>query len=173
MVLSCLFIHQSRYCCKGILYIWLIFRSVGFGESRLVTIIWMGLSQSVEGFKRKTDLPRKKECCILGLTTTTTHSWFSSQLTCPADFRFTSTHNCMSYQLALVVKNSPANAGDIRDEGLILGLGKSPRGGHGNPLQYSCLENPMDRGAWWATVHRVVKSWTWLKWLSTAHSSLK
>ena len=51
-----------------------------------------------------------------------------------------------------MVKNPPANAGDTRDEGLILELGRSPGGGHGNPLQHSCLENPMDRGAWWATV---------------------
>ena len=55
-------------------------------------------------------------------------------------------------QVALVVKNLPANVGDIRDEGLILGLGKSPGGGHLNSLQYSCLESPKDRGAWWATV---------------------
>ena len=54
-------------------------------------------------------------------------------------------------QLALVIKNMPANAGDIGDTGLIPGLGISPRRGHGNPLQYSCLENPMDRGAWRAT----------------------
>ena len=63
-------------------------------------------------------------------------------------------------QVALVVKNLPANAGDVRDVGLIPGSGRSPGGGHGNPLQYSCLENPMDREAWWATVHRVTKSWT-------------
>ena len=63
-------------------------------------------------------------------------------------------------QGVLVVKNPPTNAGDIRDMGLIPGLGRSPRGGHGNPLQYSCLENPMDRGAWRATVHRVAKSGT-------------
>ena len=50
--------------------------------------------------------------------------------------------------------------------GLTPGLERSPGGGHGNPLQYSCLENPMDRGAWWATVHRVTKSQTWLKCLS-------
>ena len=49
-------------------------------------------------------------------------------------------------QVALVVKNPPANAGDVRDKGLIPGLGRSPGAGHGNPLQYSCLENPMDRG---------------------------
>ena len=63
-------------------------------------------------------------------------------------------------QVAVVVKNTPTNAGDVREEGLIPGLGKSPGGGHGNPLQYSCLGNPMDRGAWQATVHRVVKSWS-------------
>ena len=53
-----------------------------------------------------------------------------------------------------VVKNLPASAGDIRNGGLIPGLGKSPGGGHGNPLQYSCLENPVDRGAWQAVAHR-------------------
>ena len=62
--------------------------------------------------------------------------------------------------MALVVKNLPANSGDIRDVGLIPVLGRSPGGGFGNPLQYSCLENPMDRGAWWATVHGVTKSQT-------------
>jgi len=59
--------------------------------------------------------------------------------------------------VALVVKNLPATAGDIRDLGLISRLGRSPGGGHGNPLQYSCLENPMDRGIWWVTVHRVAE----------------
>ena len=60
----------------------------------------------------------------------------------------------------VVVKNLPANAGDIRDTGLIPGLGRTPEGGHGKLLQYSCLENPMDRGAWQATVHRVAKHQT-------------
>ena len=60
--------------------------------------------------------------------------------------------------MALVVKNLPANAGDIREAGWISGLGRSSGREHGNPLQYSCLENPMDRGAWQATVHRVAKS---------------
>ena len=59
-----------------------------------------------------------------------------------------------------MVKNPLANAGDMRDTGSVPGLGRSPEGGHGNPLRYSCLENPMDRGAWWAMVHRVAKSWT-------------
>ena len=61
--------------------------------------------------------------------------------------------------MVLVAKNAPANAGDLRDMGLIPGLGRSPGGGHGNSLQFSCLENPMDRGAWRATVHRVAQSW--------------
>ena len=56
--------------------------------------------------------------------------------------------------MVLMVKNPPANIGDIRDTSSVLGLGRSPGGGHSNPLQYFCLENPMDRGAWWATVHR-------------------
>ena len=57
-----------------------------------------------------------------------------------------------------MVKSPPANAGDVIDAGLIPGLGRFPGGSHGNPLQYSCLENPVDRGAWWAIVHRVAKS---------------
>ena len=64
----------------------------------------------------------------------------------------------LAFHVVLVVKNPPANAGDIRDAGLIPGLGRSPGGGHGSPLQYSCLENPMDRGAWQATVHGVTKN---------------
>ena len=56
-----------------------------------------------------------------------------------------------------MVKNPPANAVDIRDVGLIPGSGKSPGGGHGNPLWDSCLENPMDREAWRATAHRVAE----------------
>ena len=62
--------------------------------------------------------------------------------------------------MAQTVKNLPANAGDIRDASLIPGLGRSPGEGNGNPLQYSCLENSMDRGAWQTTVHGVAKSQT-------------
>ena len=71
----------------------------------------------------------------------------------------------VSSQVVLVVKSMPHNAtaGDPRDVGSVPGLGRSPGGGHGNPLQYSCLENPMDKGAWWATVHRVTKNQTLLK----------
>ena len=65
-----------------------------------------------------------------------------------------------------MVKNTAANAEDIRDAGWIPGWGRSPGGGHGNPLQYSCLENPMDSEAWRATVHRVAKCQTQLKRLS-------
>ena len=63
-------------------------------------------------------------------------------------------------QVVLVVKNLPANAGGVRDEGSIPGSGRSHGGELGNPLQYSCLENPMDRGAWQSTVHWVAKSRT-------------
>ena len=62
-----------------------------------------------------------------------------------------------------MVKQLPSNAGDTRGSGLIPGLGRYPGGGHGNPLHYSCLENPMHRGAWWATVHGITKSQTRLK----------
>ena len=64
--------------------------------------------------------------------------------------------------MALVVKNMLGNAGDIRHTDSIPGLGRYPGGGHGNPLQDSCLENPLDRGSWWATVHRLAKSRTLL-----------
>ena len=57
-----------------------------------------------------------------------------------------------------MVKNLPANAGDMRDSGSIPELRKPPGGGNGNPLQYSCLENSMDRGAWWAVIHGAAKS---------------
>ena len=67
-----------------------------------------------------------------------------------------------------MVKNLPASARDGKRPGSIPGWGRSPGGGQGNPLQYSCLENSLDRGAWWVTVHRVTKSWTQLKRLITA-----
>ena len=73
---------------------------------------------------------------------------------------------CLSLFVALVVKKLPASAGDIRDVGSIPVSGGSPGEGHGDPLQDSCLENPMDRAAWWATVYGVTKSQTQLKRLS-------
>ena len=78
--------------------------------------------------------------------------------------------------MALVVKHThthtPADAGDIRDTGLIPGLGVSPEEGYGNLLQYPCLENPMDRGTWRATVHRVTKSQTQLSGLACMQDAI-
>ena len=70
-------------------------------------------------------------------------------------------------QVARAVKDLPASAGNVRDAGSVPATRRSPEGGHGNPLQYSCLENPMKRGAWQALVHRTAKSWAWLKQRST------
>ena len=69
-------------------------------------------------------------------------------------------------------EESACNAGDAGDVGSIPGSGRSPGGGHGNLLQDSCQENPIDRGAWWATVHGDAKSWTWLKGLSMHTDSI-
>ena len=71
-----------------------------------------------------------------------------------------------AFQVALVAKNPLVKAGDIKEAGLIPEWGRTPGGGHGNPLQYPCLENPMDRGAWQAITQQVTNSWTWLKQLS-------
>ena len=71
-----------------------------------------------------------------------------------------------------MVKNLPANAGDGRDAGLIPGLGRSPEGGHGYQLHYSCLENPTDIGTWWSIAHRVAKCQTWSNRLGTHASTL-
>ena len=76
------------------------------------------------------------------------------------------------YLVALVVKNLPANIGDIRDVGSVPGLGRSLGGGHGNPFLYFCLENPMDREAWPAIVQRVVQSPTRLKQLASMHTCI-
>ena len=70
------------------------------------------------------------------------------------------THTCRASQVAQVVKNPPVNAGNVRDAGSTPGLGRSPGGGNGNPLQYSFLGSPVGRGAWWVAVHGVTKSWT-------------
>ena len=70
------------------------------------------------------------------------------------------------------MKEPPVSAGDVRDTGSIPGLGRSPGGGHGNPLQYSRLENPMDRGTWWAIVHMVTDSQAQLKRLCMQASTL-
>ena len=70
--------------------------------------------------------------------------------------------------LCLSGKEFTCSVGDPGDVGLIPGSGRSPEGGYGNPLQYSCLENPMDRGVWWAAVHKVAQSLTWPKQLSSS-----
>ena len=80
----------------------------------------------------------------------------------------THTHmNKWAAQVALVVKNPPASSGEVREMGSIPGSGRFPGEGNGNPFQLSLLENPMGGGAWQVTVHKVAKSWIWLKWLST------
>ena len=76
-------------------------------------------------------------------------------------------------QVVLVANNPLANAGDLRDTGSVPGSGRSPGGGHGYPLQYSCLENPMDRGAWRATVHKVTKSQTRLSDVAHIYARVK
>ena len=91
---------------------------------------------------------------------------FVGLLVCSSEFA-TVPSPCRASQEALVVKNLPANSRDKRDMGSVPGLGRSPGGGHDNPLQYSCLENPMDRGPWWTTVPGITKSWTQLKLLNT------
>ena len=84
-----------------------------------------------------------------------------------SNFIWFSLYIIWAFQVALMIKNLPPSVGDIRDTGSIPGSGRSPGGGHHNPLQYSCLENPIDSGDLWPTVHRVAKSWTQLKWLCT------
>ena len=95
--------------------------------------------------------------------------WVLSKMTGSGEFGllyFTFPTKKLGFPGGSVCKESTCNAGDTGDISLIPGLGKAPGGGHGNPLQYSCLENPMDREAWQAMVHRVSKSQTQLKRLS-------
>ena len=77
-----------------------------------------------------------------------------------AVFEYIKIEATINDKVAQLVKKPPVNAGDTRDMSSIPGSGRSPGGGHGNPLQYSCLENSMDRGAWWVTVHGVAKNCT-------------
>ena len=79
---------------------------------------------------------------------------------CVCVTQFIATLTCRASQVALVAKHPPASEGDIRDVGSIPGLGRSPGGGHGNPLQYSCLENFMNGEAWQATVYSITETWT-------------
>ena len=105
---------------------------------------------------------------------TTQHWWgcgAAASLKFSAGGNATWCSDCGREQVVLLVKNLPANAGDVRDKGSIPGLGRSRGERNGKPLQYSCLKNPMDSGAWRATVHRVAKSQTWLKWLCSDMST--
>ena len=83
---------------------------------------------------------------------------------------------CITFDLSILLLGFPggsevkASACNLGDLGSIPGSGRSPGEGYGNPLQYSCLENPMDRGAWWVTVHGVAKSWTWPSHFTSLHS---
>ena len=94
----------------------------------------------------------------MALIATETKAQFPARLTVTFTLKASLPHYLLL--ASTVVKNSPANAADTRDPGSIPGLGRSPGQGKGNLLQYSCLEDPMDRGTWWATVHRVAKSRT-------------
>ena len=112
--------------------------------------------------------------CVMNQTQPQAHWWMQcTSRAAPANpwwrWRHLACHvsDLWASQVVLVVKNLPANSGDIRDTGSISGLGRSPGGGHGNCLQYSCLKKPTVRGAWQAAVHRVAQSRTWLKWLRT------
>ena len=120
--------------------------------------------------KKKKTKRKKKFSRNLGCNSDFWRHWatISQHTACrdtPPTFRY---HNLLSTlvmltwasQVMWVVKNLLANAGHVRDEVSV------PRGAHGNSVQYSCLENPMERGAWWAIVHRVTESLTWLQWLS-------
>ena len=107
--------------------------------------------------------------CILHL------SWVLSPPSIPVDsclfcFYGVAYLNCWSFPGGEVIKKTPANA---EDTNLIPGLGRSPGGGNGKPLRYSCLENSMDRGPWWATVHGVIKNWIWISnWARTLSKML-
>ena len=104
--------------------------------------------------------------CVSGLLLMTL-SWVGSPTAAPGRKQ---SWMWMSLLRAPLVKNPPANSGNRRDLALIPGSGRPPRGGNGNSLQYSFLENPMDRGAWWAAVHGVTQSQTELSYLAWAHT---
>ena len=96
--------------------------------------------------------------CMVTLEKSLSHSLISLLSSKPrSNYLYIFLLNGTAIHMVVVLKNLPANAGDIRDRGLIPGSGRSPGEGNGNPLQYSCLENPMDRRTWWATVYMITK----------------
>ena len=116
---------------------------------------------------------RSPQCCWLKLSLCIRFQEWNSRICARGeepDLDFCS--RSLTSQVVLVVKNSPTKAGDIRDMGLIPRSGRCPGGSHGNPFQYPCLENPMERGVWQTTVHRVTKSQTGLKQLPRTHTEL-
>ena len=118
---------------------------------KMEVALWQGMQETSRSWKwAPADTQQEKE----DLSPTASRSWILSMW-----WRNGASH------VALMVKNLSASAGDIGDTGLIPGSGRSPWSWAWQPTWYSCLENPMDRGAWKATVHKVAKSRTWLKWL--------
>ena len=140
----------------------LLERMIDSGPAAPLAIRVGAMRDEMEIFVLST-VPGKKPLTVLTMTTAPATLSMVPAITATT----TATSLCCSatVQVALVVRNLPADAnqGDIRDEDLIPGLGRSPGTGNGDPLQYSRLENPMDRGAWRATVHWVAKSRTRLK----------
>ena len=139
-------------CVQGLLFETIYFSIKSNAANNLVHVIYISLSPSTfiiqDRFLQAISLDQIAQAFLFyqlklinfsKLATVDTHYWTS--------------------HVVQVVKNSPANSGDLRDVCLIPGLGRCPRGGHGNPLQYSCLDNSMDRGAWRATVHKIAKRW--------------
>ena len=120
--------------------------------------------------------PQRPETLLsaVSCSTITPTSWadFHTSFKGPISSKSLSLQFAVTSLLVLVVKSLPASTGDIRDMGSIPRLGSSPEGGHGNPLQYSCLENLMNKGAWWATVHGVAQSQTRLKRLSRSSGKM-
>ena len=115
-----------------------------------------GVMHEQDGPGRGNRWPEKGWCCLQG-PHSITRPPSSTRLQANGVISFPYSLICMASQVVLVVKNLPANA-DVRDTGSIPGQGRSPGEGNGNTLQYSCLENSIDRGAWWATVHGAKES---------------
>ena len=131
------------------------------GKLKCYLVYWDHRSDSIQAFTPWPKLDLSREDAVWSLLRKTSGFILSWALVCQA------IGNIMGLPRWLSGKESACDAGDIKDVGSIPELGRSPGGGHGNPLQYSCLESPMDREAWQATVHRVSNSQTQLKQLST------
>ena len=131
------------------------------GKLKYYLVNWDRRPDSIQAFTPWPKLDLSREDAVWSLLRKTSGFILTWALVCQA------IGNIMGLPRWLNGKESACDEEDIKDMGSIPGLGRSPGGGHGNPLQYSCLESPMDRGAWQATIHRVSKSQTRLKQLST------